>query len=65
MSCMLLRELKSACRHNLMHIVHFLKDGGQWQSHSPVYCRFVCTICKVEIGVDDSVVILTISEHVD
>ena len=30
---MLWRELKTACCQNLMYIVHFLKDDGQWQSH--------------------------------
>ena len=25
---------------------------NQWQSHNPVWCRFVCTICVVKIGVD-------------
>ena len=47
-----------------MHIDHFLKDVDQWQSHSPVLCRFVRTICEVEIDVDESIVVLTIAEHV-
>ena len=61
---MLWRGLKTACCHSLMHIVHFLKDANQWQSHNLVWCRFVCTICVVEIGVDGSIVVLTIAEHV-
>ena len=59
---MLWRGLKIAY-HSLMHIDHFLKDVKQWQSHNPVWCHFVCTICVVEIGVDGSIV-LTIAEHV-
>ena len=47
-----------------MRIDHFLKDADQWQSHSPVWCRFVCTIYVIEIGVDRSVVVLTIAKHV-
>ena len=47
-----------------MHIVHFLKDADQWKSHSPVRCSFVCTICVVEIGVDGSIAVITIVEHV-
>ena len=47
-----------------MHIVHFLKDADQWQSHSSVLCCFVCTICVVEIGVDGSINVLTIAKHV-
>ena len=47
-----------------MHIDHFLKDADQWQSHNLVWCRFVCMICVVEIGVDGSIVVLTIAEHV-
>ena len=31
---------------------------------NPVWCRFVCTICVVEIGVDGSIAVLTIAEHV-
>ena len=55
--------MKTASCHRLMHIVHFLKDTDQWQSHNPVWCRFVCTICIVEIGVDEPIVVLTIAEH--
>ena len=61
---MLWRGLKPACYHGLMHIDHFLKDVDQWQSHNPDWCRFVWTICVVEIGVDGSIVVLTIAEHV-
>ena len=57
---MLWQGLKTACSHSLMHIVCFLKV----QSHSPVQCHFVCPICLVEIGVDESIVVLTIWEHV-
>ena len=64
MSCVLWRGLKTASYHWLMHIDHFLKDVDQWQSHNPVWCRFVCTICVVEIGVDWSIAVLTIVEHV-
>ena len=41
-----------------------MKDVDQWQSHDPVWCRFVCTICVVEIGVDGSIVVLAIADHV-
>ena len=61
---MLWRGLKTACYHSLMHIDHFPKDADQWQSHSPIWCRFVCTISVVEIGVDRSIAVLTIAEHV-
>ena len=61
---MLWRGLKTARYHSLMHIDHFPNDVYQWQSHSPVWCRFVSTICMVEIGVDGSIVVLTIAEHV-
>ena len=61
---MLWRGFKTACHYSLMHIDHFLKDVDQWQSHDPVWCLFVCTICVVEIGVDGSIVVLTIAEHV-
>ena len=61
---MLRRGLKTAYYHSLMHINHYLKDADQWQSHNPVWCRFVCTICVVEIGVDRSIVVSTIAEHV-
>ena len=44
--------------------IHYLKDADQWRSHNPVWCRFVCTICVVEIGVDESIAVLTIAEHV-
>ena len=47
-----------------MRIDHYLKDADQWRSHNPVWCRFVCTICVVEIGVDESIAVLTIAEHV-
>ena len=50
--------------HNLMRIDYFLEDVYQWQSHNSIWCRFVCTICMFEIGVDVSVVVLTIVEHV-
>ena len=56
------RGLKTACYDSLMHIDHFLEDADQWQSHSPVWCRFVCTICVVEMGVDESIVVLTLAE---
>ena len=49
---MLWRGLKTACYHSLMHIDYFLEDVDQWQSHNPVWCRFVGTICVIEIGVD-------------
>ena len=61
---MLRQALKTAYYHSLMHIDHYLKDADQWQSHNPVWCRFVCTICVVEIGVDRSIAILNIAEHV-
>ena len=61
---MLWQGLKTACHHSLMHIDHYLKDVDQWQSHNPVRCGFVCTICVVETGVDGSIVVLTIVEHV-
>ena len=48
--------LKTVCYHSLKHIDNFLKDIDQWQSHDPVWCGFVCTICVVEIGVDGSIV---------
>ena len=48
----------------LMHIDHCLKDADQWQSYNPVWRRFVCTICVVEIGMDGSIAALTIAEHV-
>ena len=60
---MLWRALKTACNSS-MNIDHFFKDADQWQSHSSVRCRFVCTICVVEIDVDRSIVVLTIAEHV-
>ena len=61
---MLRRGLKTAYYHSLMHIDHYLKNAHQWQSHSPVWCWFVCTICVVEIGLDGSIAVLTIAEHV-
>ena len=51
---MLPRELKIAYYYSLMHIDHYQKNVDQWQSHNSVWCRFVCTICMVEIGVDGS-----------
>ena len=56
---MLWRGLKTACHYSLMRNVRFLKDTDQWQSLSPVWCRFVCAI-----GVDGSIVVLTIAECV-
>ena len=61
---MLWPGLKTACYHSLMHIDHFLKDVEQWQSHNLVWCLFVCTICVVEIGAVESIVVLTSVEHV-
>ena len=61
---MLWRGLKTAYYHSLMHIDHYLKDADQWQSHNPVWHRFVCTICVVEDDVDGSIAVLTIAEHV-
>ena len=61
---MLWPGLKTACYHSLMHIDNFLKDVDQWQSHNPVWCHFVCMIYVVETGVDGSIVILIIAEHV-
>ena len=58
------RGLKTACHHSSIPIDRFLKDVVQWQSHNPVWCCFVCMICVVEIGVDGSIVVLTIAEHV-
>ena len=57
------RGLKTACYHSLLHIGHFLKDASQWQSYTPVCCWFVCTICVVEIDVDESIIVLIIAEH--
>ena len=61
---MLWRGLKSASYHSLMHIDHYLKGVDQRQSHSPVWSCFVCTSFVVEIGVDGSIVVLIIAEHV-
>ena len=61
---MVWRGLKTACYHSLMHTAHFLRDADQWQSHKPVWCRFVCTVCVVEIGVDGSIVASTVAQHV-
>ena len=61
---MLWRGLKTAHCHSLIHIDHYLKDVDQWQSHNPVWCRFVCKIYVVEIGVDGSIVVLAIAEYV-
>ena len=58
------RGLKTAYNYSLMHIDHYLKDDDQWRSHNRVSCCFVCTICVVEIGVDGSIAVLTIAEHV-
>ena len=60
---MLRRGLKTAYYHTLMHIDHYLNDADQWQSHNPVWCRFICTICVVEIGVNESIAVLNIAEH--
>ena len=62
---MLRRGLKTAGYLSLRCIGHFLKDADQWQSHSAVQCRFVCTISVVEIGMDGPIVVLTIAEHPD
>ena len=40
-----------------MRIDHYLKDADQWGSHNLVWCRFVCAICVVEIGVDESIAV--------
>ena len=58
-------KIKTAC-YSLMQTVHFLnlKDADQRLSHTLAWCHFVCTICMVEIGVDESIVVLIISEHV-
>ena len=61
---MLWRGLKTVCCHSLMYIDHFLKDVDQWQSYNPVWCRFVCMTCVVEIDLDGSIVVLTIAGHV-
>ena len=61
---MMWRGLKNAYYHSLMRIDHYLKDADQWQSHNPVWCRLVCTICVVEIDVDRSIAVSTIVEHV-
>ena len=61
---MLWRGLKTACYHSLMQIDHFLEDVDHWQKHNPVWGRFVSTICVVKIGVDGSIVVLTIAKHV-
>ena len=58
---MLWQELKTACFYSLMHIVLFLKDADQWQSHSSVCCCLVCIVCVVEISVDKSIAVLTIA----
>ena len=57
-------RIETACYHSLMHTGHYLKDADQWQNDSSIWCRFVCTIIVVEIGVDQSIVVLTIAEHV-
>ena len=61
---MLWRGLKTVCCHSLIHVDHFLKDVDQWQSHNPVWCCFVSLVCVVEIGMDGSIVVLSIAEHV-
>ena len=60
---MLRRGLKTACCHTLMLITHFLKDADQWQNPSPVWCCFLCMICVVEIGMDWSIVAITIAVY--
>ena len=61
---MLRRGLKTAYYHSLMHIDHCLKDADQCQSHNPVWCRFVCKVCMVDMGVVGSIAVLTIAEYV-
>ena len=61
---MLWRGLKTTYYHSVMHIVRYLKDVDQWRSHNPVWCRFVCPICVVEIGVNGSITVLTIVEDI-
>ena len=61
---MLQQGLKTTYYHSLMHIYHYLKDADQWQSHNPVWCQIVCTICEVEIDVDGPIAVLTIAGHV-
>ena len=61
---MLQLGLKTTCYHSLMHIDHYLKDADQWQSHSVVWCHFVCMICVVDISIDESIVVLIMEEHV-
>ena len=61
---MLRQGLKTTYHDSLMRIDHYLKDADQWQSHNLVWCWFVCTICVVEIDVDESIAVLTIAEHV-
>ena len=57
-------RIKNLFRHSVKHIVHFLKDVDQWQSHNPVWCRFLNTICEIEIGVDGLIAVSTIAEYV-
>ena len=57
-------RIENACHHSLTHIDHYLKDVDQWKSHNSVWCRLVCTICVVEIGMDGSIAVITIVEHV-
>ena len=57
-------RIENPCYYSLMYIDHFLKDVDQWQSHNPIWCLFVCTICVFEIGVEGSIVVLIIAEHV-
>ena len=54
---MLWQGLETAC-YNLMHIAHFLKDTDQLQSHSLVWCHFICVISIVEISMDRLIVVL-------
>ena len=61
---MLRQGLKTAYYLSLMHIDNYLKDADQWQSHNSVWCWLVCTICVVEIGMDGSIAVITIVEHV-
>ena len=64
MSCVLWRGLKTACHHSLMHIDHFLNDVDQWQSHNLVCVFSFARPVWFEIGVDGSIAVLTIAEHV-
>ena len=61
---MLLARIETTCCLSLIQIVHFLKDADERKSHSLVGCCFVCTICMIEIGIDGSIIVSTIAEHV-